>query len=33
MDIPGPGDLTWDEKEILRQLLNSINEGSTGAFF
>jgi hypothetical protein len=33
MDIPGPGDLTWDEKEILRQLLDSINEGSDRALF
>jgi hypothetical protein len=33
MEIPGPGDLTWDEKEILRQLQNSINEGSERALF
>lgn len=33
IDLPGPGELTWEEKQILRELLNSINEGSQRAFF
>lgn len=29
----GPGELTFEERQILRELLNSINEGSQRAFF
>jgi len=33
IDLPGPGDLTWEEKQILKELLNSINKGSQRAFY
>tara|TARA_R110002049_G_scaffold265924_1_gene442040 strand:- start:5921 stop:6241 length:321 start_codon:yes stop_codon:yes gene_type:complete len=33
IDLPGPGELTWGEKQILRELLNNINNGSKRAFF
>ena len=33
IDLPGPGELTWEEKLILRELLDTINEGSQRAFF
>lgn len=32
LEIPGPSELTWQEKEILRELLDSVLKGSSRAF-